>query len=76
MKSSTKEMSVSADKLNRAFSQIGTDTIKTGDGGLTRKELRMLERHGHIERFRTEARKWKDITGTIQYVYRRKRSGL
>ena len=60
-------------KLDTALLVSGKQTVVNGEGGLTRTELRLLERRGIVERLRTEHRKWKDITGSIQYTYRRVR---
>ena len=49
----------------------GRKTFKVGDFGLTRTELRLLERRGYLERLRTVKRKWSDVTPTEQFVYRR-----
>jgi hypothetical protein len=58
-------------KLNVALLISGKQSVVNGEGGLTRTELRALERAGVVEKLRTETRKWKDITGTIQYSYRK-----
>jgi len=58
-------------KMILAFDETQKTTIKAGDGGLTRNELRLLERKGFLERLRTEKRKWADVTPSLQYVYRR-----
>lgn len=60
-------------KMIIAFDENQKTTIKAGDGGLTRNELRLLERKGLLERLRTEKRKWSDVTPSVQYVYRRKK---
>jgi hypothetical protein len=60
-------------KMIIAFDEVQKTTIKAGDGGLTRNELRLLEREGFLERLRTEKRKWADVTPSLQYVYRRKK---
>jgi len=60
-------------KMILAFDETQKTTIKAGDGGLTRNELRLLERKGFLERLRTEKRKWADVTPSLQYVYRRKK---
>ena len=58
-------------KMILAFDQTGKTTIKAGDNGLTRNELRLLERKGFLESLRTEKRKWTDVNPSLQYVYRR-----
>lgn len=66
------DLEYSIAKFNTALAVSGKQYAKAGEAGLTRSDLRLLERRGLVERMRTEHRKWKDITGTIQYVYRRK----
>lgn len=58
-------------KFDTALAVSGKQAAGAGEMGLTRTELRALERKGLIERLRTETRKWKDITGSIKYVYRK-----
>lgn len=49
-------------------------SIMTGDG-LTRTELRVLERHGFVERVRTAGKKkWSDSTATMTWAWFRKGS--
>jgi L-rhamnose isomerase len=63
-------------KVIWAFATMGTKFIHQGDAGMTRNELRALERHGIVERMRTATRKWSDTTGTIEYVYRLKKGAI
>ncbi len=59
-------------KLDRWTAEHGMGkAVGNGEGGLSRTELRALERAGYVERLRTESRKWHDATGSIRYVYRR-----
>jgi len=60
-------------KVQQAFQIMGTKFIHNGDAGMTRNELRALDRKGIVERMRTATKKWADTTGTIEYVYRLKR---
>jgi len=64
------------DKARGAFETMGTKFIHNGDAGMTRQELRALEKHGIVERMRTATRKWSDTTGTIVFVYRLKKGAV
>lgn len=57
-------------KFEAAF--VGKKNILAGDG-LSRAELRKLERMGLVERLGTYKRtKWVGISGAIQYAWRKK----
>jgi hypothetical protein len=63
------------DKLEKAFD--GANFVYRGTGGLTRKELRTLERQGFLESVRTTAPrrrkpKWVGFPDTISCAYRKK----
>lgn len=58
------------EKFHQAFAK--TATIKAGQG-LTKGELKKLERMGWVERLSTITRKkWSEVTGAIEFVWRRK----
>jgi hypothetical protein len=56
-------------KAKKVFEESKTKTIRTGDG-LSRKELRMLERRGFVTKLEVFGkRKFADRKPTISYVW-------
>jgi len=61
-------------KIKAIFESCGTEYIRAEQSGLSRSELRKLERLGIVESIKTISRKYTDRVGTIQYVYRLRRN--
>lgn len=60
-------------KVKKAFAEVKEETIKTGQGGLTRGELRALERKGIVERLPIFLKsKFVGVTPQKQWVWRLK----
>ena len=58
-------------KFEQAFAK--SQTIQTGDGGLSKGELKKLERMGWVERVATSAkRKWLNVEPAKISVWRRR----
>ena len=60
-------------KAERVFSEVKHATIQTGEG-LTRSELRALERHDKVERITNFGRqKYSNSASTLSYLWRLKK---
>jgi len=58
-------------KMDEAFKGSTRRMIARNEGGLTRTELRSLERHGWLEKLSSAGtRKYHDTTPTMGYVYK------
>jgi len=58
-------------KMDEAFKGSTHRMIARNEGGLTRTELRALERHGWLEKLAAAGtRKYHDTTPSINYIYK------
>lgn len=70
----SKKVKVNDELIEKAKAIFGKDTsVRPNGSGLTRTELRALERKGLVEKMRTAAgRKWVDTTSAMAWRYFRK----